>query len=128
MDEDFAKWHELKIRLNKKNKKLYFRPKEIWWCILGLNIGYEQDGKNARFQRPVLILKKFNNDTFLGIPLTSQPKESIYYFKLQNIDTVSFAILFQIKLFSAKRLFRKMCTVDKETFCKIKKSFIDLIK
>ena len=31
-------------------------------------MGFEEDGKNDNFVRPVLVLKKFNNDMFLGIP------------------------------------------------------------
>jgi hypothetical protein len=42
-------------------KTLPFREKEIWWCSIGINIGDEQDGKNELFERPVLILRKFNN-------------------------------------------------------------------
>ena len=46
---------------------------------MGLNIGYEQDGKGEDFLRPVLILKKFNKRVFLGIPLTKIKKDSHFY-------------------------------------------------
>jgi len=31
---------------------------------LGKNIGYEQDGNGSGFSRPVLVVKKFNNQMF----------------------------------------------------------------
>lgn len=37
-------------------------------------ISDEQDGKNAEFTRPVLVLRKFNHSLFLGIPLTTNRK------------------------------------------------------
>ena len=54
----FGSWTKLKIRLHvSEDEPVYFREKEIWWASLGANIGYEQDGKNDNFERPVLILK-----------------------------------------------------------------------
>ena len=45
--KEFDKWNELKKKLHnsEKPKKFYFREREIWWCSLGLNIGFEEDGK-----------------------------------------------------------------------------------
>ena len=31
---------------------------EIWWVRLGVNVGYEIDGKSSDFSRPVIIIKK----------------------------------------------------------------------
>ena len=47
---------------------LHIIKKDIWWVSVGVNVGFEEDGKNDNFVRPVLVLKKFNNDMFLGIP------------------------------------------------------------
>ena len=58
----FVEWTKLKIRLHIESKKIvYFYEREIWWASLGENIGFEQNGKDENFSRPVLILKKFNN-------------------------------------------------------------------
>ena len=54
----FSDWTKLKIRIHSRRKKVYFKEREIWWVSLGVNIGHEQDGKNIRFERPVLILKR----------------------------------------------------------------------
>jgi len=52
----FFDWTELKIKIHSQERVFYFREREIWWTSLGLNIGFEQNGKNKRFERPVLIL------------------------------------------------------------------------
>ena len=40
---------------NAEIEPLYFRDGEIWWARLGVNIGYEMDGKNSNFARPVTV-------------------------------------------------------------------------
>ncbi len=63
--EQFISWTKIKIRLFLKPNKheIYFNEREIWWAHLGVNVGYEQDGKNDNFERPVLIIKKFGKHT-----------------------------------------------------------------
>ncbi len=54
----FVEWTKLKVRIHiKENSALYFHEREVWWASLGKNIGFEQDGKNKMFERPVLVLK-----------------------------------------------------------------------
>ena len=40
-----------------------------------MNIGYEQDGSGNDFIRPVVIIRKFNNEIFWGVPLTKTRKK-----------------------------------------------------
>ena len=57
----FIEWAKLKIRIHvSEEEPVYFKEKDIWWASLGANIGHEQDGKNESFERPILVLKKFN--------------------------------------------------------------------
>lgn len=58
--KDYKNWHNLKLKIenNGTKKKKKFREREIWWCSLGENIGFEQDGKNEKFERPILVLRK----------------------------------------------------------------------
>ncbi len=56
----FIAWTKLKIKIYISERVIYFREGEIWWASLGANIGYEEDGKNENFERPILIFKKFN--------------------------------------------------------------------
>ena len=73
---------------------------------LGENIGFEQDGRGVEFLRPVLVLKKFNNEISWVIPLTTSRKGErpylfIFSFRKKEKST---AILSQIRLIDAKRL------------------------
>ena len=42
----FDLWNIKKKEINKKEKEIQFREREIWWISIGVNIGFEQDGKN----------------------------------------------------------------------------------
>lgn len=126
MENEFNDWNKFKINLQKSYKKVFFHEREIWFCALGKNIGSEEDGKNENFERPVLILRKFNNDIFLGFPLTSQEKEGVFYFEL-DYEIKSNIILSQIRLLDQKRLMRKIRTIYKQEFKEIIKKFTDLL-
>lgn len=75
--------------------------------------------------RPVVIVRKFNNEIFWALPLTGSDKKiskkaEKYYFKFSFISGVeSFAILSQIKLIDAKRLSNTIGTVPENTFSKL---------
>ncbi len=123
----FENWTKLKIRIHTARRVLYFRQKEIWWAALGANIGFEQNGKNETFERPVLILRKFSKDMFLGVPLTSKIKTGFYYFDLTNAGTKSSVILSQVRLMSSKRLLRRMGFIKTEIFVQIKERLKEII-
>ena len=107
----FANWTKLKIRIHasETNKNVYFKEGQIWWASIGQNIGVEANGKNENYERPVIILKKFNGHSFLGVTLSSKEKVGNFYVKLKDIKGVSNIInLSQIKNMSSKRLLRKI--------------------
>ena len=85
--KDFNKWHLVKSEIENTTRSELFREQEIWWCSIGENIGFEQDGKNEMFERPVLVMKKFSSDVFFGIPMTSTRKEHPFYFAYRLHDT-----------------------------------------
>ncbi|MEK7066302.1 MAG: type II toxin-antitoxin system PemK/MazF family toxin [Patescibacteria group bacterium] len=126
--EYFTNWVRLKIRIHiTEDKNLYFYEREIWWASLGANIGYEQNGKNEMYERPVLVLKKFNKYIFWGLPLTSQKKNGKYYFEIKYNGESFSVILSQLKLMSSKRLLRNIRTMPKEEFDKIRERIKGLI-
>ena len=45
MEKDFDKWFVVKKQIHSMGGRVFAHPREIWWCALGANIGYEQDGK-----------------------------------------------------------------------------------
>jgi mRNA interferase MazF len=72
MDLEFDEWNNIKKDINNKktNKNLFFHEREVWWVNLGKNIGVEANGKNEIFERPVLIIKKFNSEMIWALPVT----------------------------------------------------------
>ncbi len=43
------------------------------WCSIGINVGDEEDGKNELYERPVLVIKKFNASAANMIILVYNP-------------------------------------------------------
>lgn len=70
MKKDFQKWHEKKTDIDEVEKRPFFQEREIWFCHLGVNVGFEQDGNGDDFLRPVIVFRKFNKEVFWAIPLT----------------------------------------------------------
>jgi len=66
--DEFDTWNKLKKKIDSRNISPDFVPKknEVWMCMLGKNIGYEQNGRGSRFLQPVLLLRKFRGYKNLG--------------------------------------------------------------
>lgn len=58
MQKDFKKWHGKKTDIDHIEERPFFHDREIWYCHLGLNVGFEQDGSGDDFLRPVVVLKQ----------------------------------------------------------------------
>ena len=105
-----------------------FREREIYWASIGKNIVYEQNGKSDNFSRPVLILKKFSRNSFLGIPLTTKNKNDKFHFKFSfKEDELSWAYLSQIRLFDMKRLNKKIGKINIDDFKKLENKLKELL-
>ena len=74
----------------------------------------ETDGKQLNFERPVLVLQKFNKEMFWGVPLTSREPTGEFYEKITHEKGVAWAMLTQMKTFSSKRLLRKVGMIPDE--------------
>ena len=62
--KDFQKWHSKKSQIDDIENRPFFHEREIWFCYLGTNVGFEQDGSDKDFLRPIVVIKKFNNQIF----------------------------------------------------------------
>lgn len=98
------------------SRSLFFAEREVWWSSLGVNVGVEVDGKNEGFERPILILKKFNGEMVWAAPLTTKKKASIYFQEIVLGERLCWVCLTQIRVLSAKRLRRKPGTVTERDF------------
>ena len=124
--KNYTIWHNKKQELDGRMIVPNFSERDIWWCSLGLNIGYEEDGKNENFERPVCVLKKFNKDIFIGLPLTSTRKDNKYYYPYVLHNTPGTIILSQARLMSVKRLQRRLGRIGKGKFSDLKKKYIGI--
>ena len=55
MEKDFDGWNSNKKQIHDHSAAPFYHKREIWWCSLGINVGFEQDGTGANYDRPVLI-------------------------------------------------------------------------
>jgi len=125
--KDFDNWNTEKKRINDNNPPLFFHDREVWWCTLGINVGFEQDGKNKQFSRPVIILKTYSINAALIIPLTSKNKKGTYYFDVGKVDgRDAKAVLSQIRFVDKRRLINKVDTVSKEIFEKLRSAIVQI--
>ncbi len=124
MIKDFDSWNILKKDIDNR-KVIYVSEREIWFCSMGINVGSEQDGKHELFERPVLVIKKVTNNTFIGVPLTSNKKKGSWYVEIQSTD--SSAIISQVRLFDTRRLARKITVISVEEFNKIRNALKDFL-
>lgn len=128
MKKDFQKWHQRKTVIeNKAESRVFFHEREIWWCSIGLNVGFEQDGRGEKFARPVLVFKKFNKEVFWALPLSTKIKTGRFYAPVDLGDGMArVAIISQIRLIDAKRLIVKAGSITESNYAEIQKAVINL--
>ena len=122
MKKNYKIWTPVKTRINNnKSYPLGYKERDIWICNIGENIGFEEDGKGNDFTRPVLILKAFNRKFCHIVPLSTTDKRGRFYYPFDgNAGKTSVAILSQTRSIDATRLLRKVGSMNKEEFIKIK--------
>lgn len=124
----FNQWNEKKKNIHNTKVSIKFREKDVLFLSMGKNVGYEQDGKGDDFLRPVVVLKKFGKDSFLGIPLTSKAKNGIFYHEVHfNKNRKSTAILSQLRMFDMKRVHYKLGAIRDSDFNSLKMKLKELI-
>ena len=119
MQKDFANWHQVKTELEQSNRPM-FEERQVWWISIGVNVGHEQDGKNEKFNRPVIILRKFNSSLFVGVPMSTQLKDSPFYIELNFNNRRQSALITHIRTFDAKRLGNRIGRLSKSDFTEVR--------
>jgi len=126
--KDFDVWNNRKKNIHKNGLGKLYSAREVWWCSLGINIGFEQDGTGKDNERPVLVMKGFSRQVCLIVPLTTSTKKNPYHVAIGKVDGKNaFAIISQIRLVDTKRLINKIGFVDKNLFDKIRKTVKDML-
>ncbi|MDP3763151.1 MAG: type II toxin-antitoxin system PemK/MazF family toxin [bacterium] len=129
MKKDFDSWNKKKKHIDAQLEYLpLYHEREIRWCRLGVNIGFEQDGTGTDYSRPVLIMKGFSRQVCLIVPLTTSTKKNRYYVSVGDVDgKKAAAIISQLRLIDTKRLDQRIATLNQETFEVIRKAVKGLL-
>ena len=127
MEKNFDAWNEQKKRLEGHSQKHFFKEKEVWWCSVGINIAYESCGKGQAFRRPVLVLKKLSQDSFIGIPLSTKRKAGSWFAEVTVLGVRRTALLHQLRMFSTNRFQNRLTTLDRTDFNHIKQKTEQLL-
>ncbi len=127
MEKDFDGWNEQKKRIQTERGVVYAHPREVWWCALGINIGAETDGKNEDFERPVLVLRVYNRETLLVMPITSKSKSDSFHCPVRVKFGTVWVKLTQARVVSSRRLLRKVDMLTEKEFQVAKEAFKEFI-
>ena len=128
MAKDFDTWNGQKKQIQENESYLpLYSEREIRWCRLGINVGFEQDGTGNGFSRPVLIMKGFSRRVCLIVPLTTSQKKNRYLIPLGTIgDEEAQAIISQLRLIDTRRLDTRIETLDMSRFEQLRKAVKDI--
>lgn len=128
MRKDFDRWNEKKKRLHTDAEHRLYHEREVWWCALGANVGFEQDGAGDEYRRPALILTGISKQTCVIIPLTAATNPHPLRPSLGLVGgREARALLSQMRVIDTKRLVRKMEYLNKEIFERIRKAAKDML-
>lgn len=123
MQKDFDGWNEQKKEIDAREDILLYHERDIRWCRLGTNVGFEQDGTGVGRARPVLVLKAFNRFACLVVPLTTSTKQNPYHVSIGLVEgRPASVIISQLRLIDTKRLTVKIMRLNKVKFDEIRKA------
>lgn len=125
--KNFDEWTIVKKQIDATESFIYAHEGTIWFCSIGENIGYEEDGKNANYERPVLILRKWSQKCFLGLPLTRVSRKGTYFYTFEFEGKTNCAILIQVRTFDFKRLSRMLGSISDQQLFEIRRQLCGLI-
>jgi len=128
MQKDFDKWNEIKKSIQAKPDNFGMHEREIWWITFGVNIGVEIDGKHKTFERPALVLRRFNRQMTWVLPTTTNGGDSRFYENFLIGNRQYFVVLTQIRTVSTKRFLRKIGMISREDFERITQKLINFVK
>ncbi len=126
--DDFDRWNELKKVIDLRSEKL-FNEREVWWINFGKNIGVEMNGKGEKFIRAGLIVRKYNRNKALVLPITSKDKAgNMFYCEITRNGRKFYVSLTQPRVISSKRFVRKIYKMHNRQFVEVFDNFLNSLK
>jgi len=126
--KDFTVWNALKTHLhNRKFEAPNYKEGDIWWCSIGVNIGFEEDGKGLLLARPVLVVKGFSQKLVWIVPLSTTSRRGKYYLSFEYKNKKSVALLSQLRTIDTRRFGKHCGRIDGEMLKRIKRCLVDLL-
>lgn len=129
MNKNFDGWNELKKKIHANDNGLpRCTERDVRWCRLGANLGFEIDGAGDGFARPVVVLKRFSRRLCLVIPLTTTLKPGRYHLPLGQIGgRPASAIISQLRVIDTRRLDRQIAVMEDELFRHVQSSIKNML-
>lgn len=123
IQQTFLNWIQQKFNLHQKdnNRPPFFNERDIWWCQFGQNIGDEENGKGDNFMRPVIIIKKFNQNLCLVAPTSTKLKDNKYYFEMEYNNKAISVLISHLRTIDTKRFKSKIARLSPQDFEKLTK-------
>ena len=122
--KNFDLWNNCKKRIDAAVQYRHPKEKEIWWCMLGVNIGVEIYGKGELFMRPVLVINADGGQNCVVVPLTSKVRKRKYSCTIKTDDgMLHSALVFQMRSIDKRRLVEKKYRLSDEEHLRVKKVF-----
>ncbi|MCD4811715.1 type II toxin-antitoxin system PemK/MazF family toxin [bacterium] len=129
MNFNYDEWNEIKKKISSSLHTIpHYKESDIWWISIGYNLGYEVFGKGKDYARPVLVIKKFNQHSFIGVLLSTKLKNNQYHIPITVKNKTISALTSQIRVFSTKRMLYKHTELDERDYTKVIESIRDIIK
>lgn len=126
--DDHKRWSERKTLLDQQRNVPSFKERDVRWCRIGVNVGYEILGKGDDFTRPVLVLKKFSRFTFLGAPLSTKPPKFETHIPVRIGGRDGIIRLDQIRTMDARRFRGDLIQrLPVRKFSEIKRALVTLL-
>jgi len=126
-EKDFDQWNKVKQETHAEEPRLY-TVREIWWCRIGANVGFEQDGSGRLFLRPVVIMRAFGPNICLTLPLTASKRRHPLRISVGDVQgKQASALLSQMRIIDTRRLVEKVGFMDKQIFMELKKALKALL-
>ncbi len=120
-EEIFDLWNQEKKKLNKQQRIVHPKPREIWYVKIWINVWREIFWKKWFF-RPVLVISKIWNMYFC-IPMTTKTNQLKHDIPLLSFHSSkpSYLVLNQWKVFDTQRFFSRGGILSCLEFEQIKK-------